>query len=97
MRIGHCFNSLLCFIIYSVFQLVSVKNASGFQNAEDDFTILKVEEIDIFRARQKNLKIFDTGVSSMGVPGVPWHPKILADQLTLYQPGGGDRLCPPNY
>ena len=53
MRIGHCFDSLLCFIIYSVFQLVSVKNASGFQNAEDDyllvFTIVKVEEIDTFR------------------------------------------------
>ena len=23
----------------------------------------------------------------MGVPGVPWHPQILADQLTLSQPG----------
>ena len=29
------------------------------------------------------------GVSSMGVPGVPWHPQILADQLTLSQPGEG--------
>ena len=26
----------------------------------------------------------------MGVPGVPWHPKILADQLTLSQPRGAD-------
>ena len=26
-----------------------------------------------------------TGVSSLGVP---WHPQILADQLTLSQPGG---------
>ena len=25
-----------------------------------------------------------------GVPGVPWHPQILADQLTLSQPGGTD-------
>ena len=102
MRIGHCFDSLLCFIIYSVFQLVSVKNASGFQNAEDDFTILKVEEIDIFRGRQKNLKIFNTGVSSMGVAGVPWHPKILADQLTLSQPGWVNYahqiiLAPPDF
>ena len=31
-----------------------------------------------------------TGVSSLGVPGVPWHPQILADQLTLSQPGGAD-------
>ena len=29
-----------------------------------------------------------SGVSSLGVPGVPWHPQILADQLTLSQPGG---------
>ena len=36
------------------------------------------------------------GLSSLGVPGVPWHTQILADQLTLFQPGG-DRLCPPNY
>ena len=26
----------------------------------------------------------------MGVLGVPWHPQILADQLTLSQPGGTD-------
>ena len=26
----------------------------------------------------------------MGVPGVPWHTQILADQLTLFQPGGTD-------
>ena len=31
-----------------------------------------------------------TGVSSLGVPGVPWHPQILADQFTLSQPGGAD-------
>ena len=36
------------------------------------------------------------GVSSLGVLGVPWHTQILADQLTLFQPGG-DRLCPPDY
>ena len=26
----------------------------------------------------------------MGVPGVPWHTQSLADQLTLFQPGGTD-------
>ena len=34
---------------------------------------------------------FDTmaaEVSSLDVPGVPWHTQILADQLTLFQPGG---------
>ena len=30
------------------------------------------------------------GLSSLGVPGVPWHTQILADQLTLLQPGGTD-------
>ena len=28
------------------------------------------------------------GVSSLGLPGVPWHVQILADQLTLSQPKG---------
>ena len=31
-----------------------------------------------------------SGVSPLGVPGVPWHPQILADQLTLSQPGVTD-------
>ena len=26
----------------------------------------------------------------MGVPGVPWHTQVLADQLTLFQAGGTD-------
>jgi hypothetical protein len=37
-------------------------------------------------------------VSSLGVP---WHPQILADQLTLSQPGGGDAhqiiVAPPDF
>ena len=33
------------------------------------------------QARKNN-----AGVLSLGVP---WHPQILADQLTLSQPGGG--------
>ena len=32
----------------------------------------------------------DAGLLSLGVPGVPWHTQILADQLTLFQPGGTD-------
>ena len=31
-----------------------------------------------------------TGLSSLGMPGVPWHTQNLADQLTLFQPGGTD-------
>ena len=40
-----------------------------------------------------------TGLLSPGVPGVPWYPQNLPDQLTLYQPGPlqvGGRLCSPN-
>ena len=29
-------------------------------------------------------------LSSLGVPGVPWHTQILADQLTLFKSGGTD-------
>ena len=32
----------------------------------------------------------DPGLSSLGEPGVPWHIQSLADQLTLFQPGGTD-------
>ena len=31
--------------------------------------------------------MFTSGLSSLGVLGVPWHTQILADQLTLFQPG----------
>ena len=34
------------------------------------------------------------GLSSLGVPGVPWHTHILADQLTLFQPGATDYAHP---
>ena len=36
------------------------------------------------------LRHYYSGVSSLGVPCVPWHTQILADQLTLFQPGGTD-------
>ena len=38
----------------------------------------------------KGQNLSDSGPSSLGVPGVPWHTQILADQLTLFQPGGTD-------
>ena len=40
----------------------------------------------------------DPGLSSLGVPGVPWHPQILADELTLLSQSGRreERLCQPN-
>ena len=34
------------------------------------------------------------GLSSQGVPGVPWHPRILAHQVTLSQSGG--KIMPPH-
>jgi uncharacterized Zn-finger protein len=38
----------------------------------------------------KKVHIDGAGLSSLGVPGVPWHPQILADQLTLSKPRGAD-------
>ena len=32
----------------------------------------------------------DAGMSEPGVPGVQWHPQILAHQLTLSQPEGSN-------
>ena len=32
--------------------------------------------------------MYYAGVSSLGVPGVPWNPQILADQLTHLNQGG---------
>ena len=47
---------------------------------------------DTFLVSLRLLKIYicTTGLSSLGVPGVPGHTQILADQLTLFQPGGTD-------
>ena len=46
--------------------------------------------------------LYNSGLSSLGVPGVPLHPQILADQLTLSQPGGQIMctallLAPPDF
>ena len=37
-----------------------------------------------------SLQSDNAGLSSLGLPGVPWHTQILADQLTLFQQGGTD-------
>ena len=42
------------------------------------------------KQEEKKVFSFKAGLSSLGVPGVPWHTQILADQLTLFQPGGTD-------
>ena len=42
------------------------------------------------KAIQSLFSTYISGLSSLGVPGVPWHTQILADQLTLFQPGGTD-------
>ena len=42
---------------------------------------------DVFSIK---MGVYAAGLSSLGVPGVPWHTQIMADQLTLFQPGGTD-------
>ena len=48
----------------------------------------------MFITRQSQISVIKsilfTGLSSLGVVGVPWHTQILTDQLTLFQPGGTD-------
>ena len=46
--------------------------------------------ICIFRGTQIFSSNHNAGLSSLGVPGVPWHTQILAYQLTLFQPRGTD-------
>ena len=41
------------------------------------------------RKSSEMLSKYNTGLSSLGVPGVPWHPQVLA-QLILSQPRGAD-------
>ena len=35
------------------------------------------------------LPYMPAGLTEPGVPGLPWQPQILVDQVTLSQPGGG--------
>ena len=58
----------------------------------------RLNVIGIFYFRKTSEKEQDTesyllyfmksGLSSLGVPGVPWHTQSLADHLTLFQPRG---------
>ena len=52
---------------------------------------LQIFQILLHFANKKLLLIDDiSDLLSLGVPELPWHPQILADQLTLSQPGGAD-------
>ena len=44
----------------------------------------------IAKSHNGNIGLAGTGLLSPGVWGVPWPSQILADQLTLSQPGGAD-------
>ena len=63
-----------------------------FENSTTRVTILLIchnfIKSILFTYLSKNTYV--PGVSSLGVPGVPWHTQILADQLTLFQPWGTD-------
>ena len=68
---------------------------------EDKFASFQVKYIKIrhyflnvisilFSKQISDKLMLPKGLSSVGVPGVPWHPQILADWLTLSQPRGAD-------
>ena len=56
----------------------------------------ELDVVDIDRKISNLFYIFETAVEkylhrpSLGVPGVRWQTQILADQFTLFQPGGTD-------
>ena len=77
---------------------------TSFRREGDTLTYLANYEMHkIFAVLSKsNMHCNYSGVSSLGVPGVPWHPQILADQLTPSQPVGADYahqiiLAPPDF
>ena len=49
--------------------------------------LLKFTDLYMLVLNQNNILIRGVGP---GGPGVLWHTQILADQLTLFQPGGTD-------
>ena len=80
-----------------------VFNSSG--NWEVKGKAFKIVYLNDLSKRLSGEKWIDhsaAGLSSPGVPGVPWHPQILADQLTLSLPDGTDYfhqilvLAPPD-
>jgi hypothetical protein len=66
---------------------LKVDGAIGFFKKSLTFTKIPTE---IQTMKFKYLSFHHPGLSSLGVPGVPWHLQILADQLTLSQLGGKD-------
>jgi hypothetical protein len=71
------------------------KSALKQQEMIDTFLLLAKVYIRLVKTiqfgKKSRTKVWTfTGLSSLGVPDVPWHTQILADQLTLFQPGGTD-------
>ena len=44
--------------------------------------------ISEFMGKTFQAALLTPGLLSLGVPDGPWHTQILADQLSLFQPGG---------
>ena len=61
------------------------RSDSGDQADEEDNTVEETAPINdqIDNTDEVDTNNVNAGLSSLGVPGVPWHPQILADQLTL--------------
>ena len=72
----------------TLFHLIatSYRGSSTFKSSSLLATRLYVRIWDLYDVDGNRL----SGVPSLGVPGVPWHTQILADQLTLSQLGGTD-------
>ena len=85
----------LNYILPAIKPLLVRKNSEDLrsnQNGKENFVFpTKPPFLHILQRKSSEmLSKYNTGLSSLGVPGVPWHPQVLADQLTLYQPRGAD-------
>ena len=87
------------------YQLLSLQITAIICNCttvKKDTVILSFQNLEnthfAFLASEKLLTVtYDSGLLLARVPaaGSAWHPRIFADQLNLFKPGG--RLCPPHY
>ena len=85
-------NLALCNVTFDLY-FIDLNSCHGNYSREE--TIQKAETIrgntvcHLGKGSPKD-NLLNTGLSSLGVPGVPWPTQILADQLTLFHPRGTD-------
>ena len=88
----HCCREIFG-IIFGLMIAICVKQiVTSFFKKENEIYIHLSKDCSSLKHSFQSLVLIITlsGVSSMAVPGVPWHTQIFADKLNLSQPGGAD-------